>query len=137
MFSKIKDFIKKDWQYLCFGLVLLIITLLIATINYNSEETPFAVNTPFSSLYGLLAWTFALILGVSGIFLFKNASKDGIRLEKKYLLIAIPIGIIMVFVTPLGRIPDEVAHARKAAAISQGNIFSTADEEGVAKDMIN
>ena len=137
MISKIKNFIKNDWQYLTFGIILLIITLLIATINYNSEETPYVVNTPFSSVYGLVSWSLVLILGISGIFLFKNASKDGIRLEKKYLLIAIPIGIIMVFVTPLGRIPDEVAHARKAAAISQGNIFSVADEEGVAKDMLN
>ena len=137
MISKIKNFIKNDWQYLTFGLILLIITLLIATINYNSEETPFVVNTPFTSVYGLVSWCLVLILGLSGIFLLKNASNDGIKLEKKYLLLAIPIGIIMVFVTPLGRIPDEVNHSRKTAAISQGNIFSVADEDGVAKDMLN
>lgn len=137
MISKIKNFIKNDWQYLTFGLILLIITLLIATINYNSEETPFVVNTPFTSVYGLVSWCLVLILGFSGIFLLKNASNDGIKLEKKYLLLAIPIGIIMVFVTPLGRIPDEVNHSRKTAAISQGNIFSVADEDGVAKDMLN
>ena len=137
MISKIKNFIKNDWQYLTFGIILLIITLLIATINYNSEETPYVVNTPFSSVYGLVSWSLVLILGLSGIFLLKNASNDGIKLEKKYLLLAIPIGIIMVFVTPLGRIPDEVNHARKSAAISQGNIFCPPDENGISRDMLN
>lgn len=137
MISKIKNYIKHDWQYFCITGVLLLITLLIATINYGTEARPFDINTPFTSTYGLISYTFVFVLGILGILLFKNANKENIRLENKYLLLAIPIGIIMIFVTPLGKIPDEVAHARKAAAISQGNIFSVADEDGVAKDMLN
>ena len=88
MISKIKNFIKNDWQYFTFGFVLLIITLLIATIHYSTEARPFDINPPFSSTYSVVAWILVLILGVSGIFLFKNANKDSIKLEKKYLMLA-------------------------------------------------
>ncbi len=136
MFSKIKESIKINWQYYLLSTCMMIITLLIASVNFNSKGT-YELNTPFNSLYGIISYTLILVVGISGTIIFRNANKSNVKLEKLYLWVAIPIGIIMCILSPLGRIPDEDHHARKAMAISQGNIFSYVDEDGIASDMIN
>ena len=54
--------------------------------------------------------------------------------EKLFLIVAIPMGILYCFLNPLGKVPDEDIHVRRAMAIASGNLFSHANEKGEASD---
>lgn len=136
MFQKIKNSIKNNLAYWIFSFSLMLITLCIATVNYSSSGD-FSVNTPFGSTYGIIVYLLIIVFGGCGIYFFRKANNENVKLEKMFLWLAIPIGIVMCIATPLGRIPDEDDHAKKAMAISNGNLFSVADEEGNATDMFN
>lgn len=136
MFQKIKDALKKDLTYWIISFGLMIITLVIAAINYSSTGD-FSINLPWESTYGIIVYPLIIVLGLIGIFIFRKADNEKVKLENLFLCLIIPIGIIMCLATPLGRVPDEPEHAKKAVAISNGNLFSVADENGNATDMFN
>lgn len=135
--EKVKEYIKKDWKYILVTIFFMILTTLIVTVNCNMENNFININAPFDSWYVVASYFIIFILGGIISFAIRNANKDNIKLEKLYLWIAIPVGLVMCLNTPLGMIPDEDDHAKKAMAISQGNFFSIADENGNATDMIN
>lgn len=137
MKEKIKELAKKDGLYLLTGFGLFIVTLLIATVTYNNSTQDYMLHLPNQSVYGLISYIGIIVLGIGGIALFRNVDRKEISLEKIYLMIAIPLGILYCIANPLGRVPDEDYHARKAMAISYGNIFSHADEKGYAKEYFN
>lgn len=136
MIEQIAKTIAKDKKYWIFSLFLLLLVLAISTINYSSDTGLYTLNLP-NTKYGIIIYSIILIIGIYGIVISRNADKEGVKLERLFLHIVIPIGIIMCFATPLGRVPDEDHHAMKSMAISQGNLFSNADENGNAKDMLN
>lgn len=45
----------------------------------------------------------------------------GISLSRLYLIIAIPIGLLMLFINPPFQVPDEGAHYFKSLTVAQGN----------------
>ena len=137
MLEKAKEYIKKDWKYIVITLVFMILTTLIVTVNCSPSNNVVEINGPFENAYVTISYILIFVLGGVGAFVIRNANKENVKLEKLYLWIAIPIGLIMCLNTPLGRNPDEDDHAKKAMAIAQGNFFSVADEEGNATDMIN
>lgn len=137
MIEKAKEYIKKDWKYILITILFMILTTMIVTVNCSPGNDFVNINGPFDSLYVTISYILIFILGGIGAFIIRNADKEDVKLEKLYLWIAIPIGLVMCFNTPLGRIPDEDDHAKKAMAIAQGNFFSVADEDGNATDMIN
>lgn len=137
MLEKAKEYIKKDWKYIVITLVFMIPTTLIVTVNCSPSNNVVEINGPFENAYVTISYILIFVLGGVGAFVIRNANKENVKLEKLYLWIAIPIGLIMCLNTPLGRNPDEDDHAKKAMAIAQGNFFSVADEEGNATDMIN
>ena len=135
MKEKIKEIIKKDGIYFLVAFGLLIVTILITTTTYHGEE--FALQLPIKTLFGTISWIGIIVIGVSGIFIFRNVDRKEIKLEKIYLIMVIPLGILYCIANPLGKIPDEDMHSRKAMAISNGNFFSYSNEEGEAVDYIN
>ena len=137
MLEKAKEYIKKDWKYIVITLVFMILTTLIVTVNCSPSNNVVEIKGPFENAYVTISYILIFVLGGVGAFVIRNANKENVKLEKLYLWIAIPIGLIMCLNTPLGRNPDEDDHAKKAMAIAQGNFFSVADEEGNATDMIN
>ena len=137
MKEKVKELVKKDGAYLLIGFCLLVVTLLIATVTYNNSTQDFMLHLPNKSIYGLISYIGIIVLGMAGILVFRNVDRKAVPLEKIYLMLAIPLGILYCIANPLGRVPDEDYHARKAMAISYGNIFSHADEKGYAKDYFN
>ncbi len=133
--EKLKSSIKENWKYLLTSIILMGITLLItATMFYNHD---YSLNIPGRDLFSNVAWSVTLVLGILGIIFFKNIDLKKIKLENVFLCLIIPLGLLYVAVFPLGMVPDEEFHARKAAAISEGNFFSHANEEGKATDYLN
>lgn len=137
MFQKMKDYIKKDWKFMLLILGFMLLNLIIVTINYSTDCDGICINGLFKTWYSTISVIMIIVLGGFLAFKVRNADKDNIKLEKLYLWVAIPIGLIMCFNTPLGKVPDEDDHCKKAMAISQGNFFSVADENGNAIEMIN
>ena len=135
MKNKIKEFFKNNKIYTILFFSLLIINLLISTTTY--EYTEFSLQLPFKTLYGTISWGILILFGIIYYFIFREKTHKKIKLETLYIIVAIPIGILYCLVNPLGRVPDEVYHARKALAISQGNIFSHADENGKATEIVD
>lgn len=126
---------KKDGVYFLIAFTFLIVTLLSITTMYHGED--FSLQLPGKNIFGTISWTVILVLGIPGIFIFRNVDRKQIRLEKIYLIIVIPLGILYCIANPLGKVPDEDYHARKAMAISKGNFFSYTNEEGDAVDNLN
>lgn len=135
MKEKIKELAKKDGVYFLASISFLIITLLITTTTYHGED--FSLQIPGATLFGTISWIGILVLGIAGIFIFKDVDRKQIKLEKIYLIMVIPLGILYMIANPLGKVPDEDFHARKAMAISKGNFFSHANEDGDAVDYLN
>lgn len=137
MIHKIKNYIKEDWRYFLITIFFMALTVMIVTVNCSPGSNVIKINAPFENVYVTISYFLIFILGGLIAFFIRNADKENIKLEKLYLWVAIPIGIVMCICYPLGKIPDEDIHARKAMAIAQGNFFSVADEDGNATDMIN
>lgn len=135
MKEKIKELVKKDGVYFLSAFALLVITLLITTTTYHGDD--FTLQIPGNTLFGTISWVGIIILGIAGIFIFRNVDRKQIKLEKIYLIMVIPLGILYMIANPLGKVPDEDYHARKAMAISKGNFFSKANEDGDAVDNLN
>ena len=135
MKEKIKEIVKKDGVYFLVAFGLLIATLLITTTIYHGED--FSLQIPKSTLFGTISWIEILVVGLPSIFLLRNIDRNKTKLEKIYLCLVIPLGILYCLTNPIGRVPDEDMHARKSMAISTGNFFSHSNEEGDAVDTFN
>lgn len=136
MKEKIKDIAKNDGMYLISGIALLIISILIITTTHIEKD--YTLQLPTSdNLFALVSWIVTIVLGTIGIVLFKNIDRKKVDLAKVYLALAIPLGIIWCLVNPLGRVPDEEFHARKAMAISKGVFFLQPNENGEPSALMN
>lgn len=134
--KKISNNTNDNKKYFFTGITLLVICLLNITTIFVTND--YSLQLPFATLFGTVSWLVTIILGIVGIIVFKNVDKKQINLEKVFLILVIPIGILNCIVRPLGRVPDETYHARKAMAISQGNFFSShVNEEGRATEFLN
>ena len=81
----------------------------------------------FHKLYlaGTIIWFLILLINV--IYNFMKSDK---KIEKIFLNIVIPVGLMfIVFMIP-GHVPDEAAHFYKAYDISSGNLVTKIDENG-------
>lgn len=136
MEKKIKELIKRDGIYFGFSIFLLIVTLLIVTVTFNGEDYTLQLPTA-DNLFSLISYITICILGLSGIFVFRNIDRNQIALQKVYLMIVIPLGILYCLANPLGKVPDEYQHARKSMAISNGIFFSNSDKNGNPYDKFN
>lgn len=135
MKEKIKELVKTDGAYFLTAFALFVVTLLITTTTYHGND--FTLQIPTATLFGTISWIGIIALGIPGIFIFRNVDRKQIKLEKIYLIMVIPLGILYMIANPLGKVPDEDFHARKAMAISKGNFFSHANEDGDAVDNLN
>lgn len=133
--EKAKRFIQRDGIYLGIGLILLIISLLLITTTFY--EGDYTLQLPFKTLFGSVSWIVTIVFGMAGIEILRKIDRKQIDFAKIYLILVIPLGILYCIVSPLGRVPDEEFHSRKAMAISQGNFFSHANEKGDATDFLN
>lgn len=127
--------IKKDWIFKVFYFSLMLVVLLIATTSFF--ENDYTLQIPTQSLFANITYAVVLCLGIVFYFIIKFFEKKNIKLEKLYLVLVIPIGILYCIANPLGKIPDEDQHARKSMAISKGIFFAHMDENGNPVDKLN
>ena len=134
--ERIKTIFKGDERYVITGVLLLIICLLLIITMHTDED--FNLNIP-SNLFSVASWSITILLGTAGIYFLKDVDRKQIDLSKVFLAMIIPIGILTCLSRPLGRVPDEVNHARKSMAIAQGNFFSrpNSNKENRATDFFN
>lgn len=81
----------------------------------------------FHKLYltGTVIWFLILLINV--IYNFKKAEK---KIERIFLNIAIPLGLLFLVSMIPGHVPDETTHFIKAYDVSQGHIITPIDENG-------
>ena len=131
--NRIKN--SKNKTFIFLTALLLALNLIINFTIYRGDV--FDVHFPWKDMFGASSFVITTVVGLIFSNLIYLGMKKKIRLENLYLIIAIPIGLLFMFCNPLGKVPDEDMHARKAYAISYGNLFSIANEEGRATAKMN
>ncbi len=131
--NRIKN--SKNKMFIALTAVLLVLNLIINFTVYRGDV--FDVHFPWKDIFGASSFVITTVVGLIFSNIIYLGMKKKIRLENLYLIVAIPIGLLFMFCNPLGKVPDEDMHARKAYAISYGNLFSVANEEGRATEKMN
>lgn len=116
----IQFFINKKYILFCFILLLLNIFF----INKASKYYDLKMYSPiyFIIIIGLI------IIELTLIFFINKKIKENYPIEKLFLIIVIPIGLLFMLFLPLGQIPDEKAHFARSYAISEGYLISKVDK---------
>lgn len=134
--EKVVNFFKNNGMLIIFSILLLWISLLLIQTadNYIMQDTfnqkPTSMLIPlFSEGFGTIAVWLTVIPIVIYAIIFVIIGKRNLDLSKIFLLISIPIGIIYMIISPLGRIPDENSHSRRAYEVSLGYLITDIDEE--------
>ncbi len=123
MAKNISSFIKNNYKYLLFCLILFIINCFF-TLRLRSTIGGWKVL--FLSIFLILQ----LILFILGFYL---KQKKGWQHHRLFLVFSIVIGLVYVFAMPPGVAPDEPNHFRRAYEVSEGKFISareSADGEG-------
>ena len=123
MKKKIKNIVNN--KFLLFTIVFFVINILlllsIIMVKYehfgNYEKKFFA----FITLLELICFI---------IYYFVFKKDKNIKLEKIYLMMIIPIGLLYLSFFPINTVPDEIAHFFRAYEISGGHLISVSNEEG-------
>lgn len=122
MIKKALSIIKNDFKFKIFYIGLMILVLLIAATSFLKND--YTLHLPPNDLFANITFGVTICAGILFYFIFKYAEKKEIKLENIYLLLVIPLGIMYCIANPLGKVPDEDQHARKAMMISYGDFFS-------------
>ncbi len=135
MIQKFFENVKNEWKFNLLHFGLMIIVLLIATTSfYNGDYT---LRLPPKNIFANITYIVTILMTIIFYIIIKLFEKKNIKLEKLYLTLIIPLGIMYVIANPLGKIPDEVQHARKSMLISRGVFFAHTNDEGVPVDTFN
>lgn len=59
-----------------------------------------------------------------------KTSKSTLPIEKKFLILFIPIGLLYLITVPIGRAPDENAHLTRSYGISIGQFITSTSKDG-------
>ena len=97
MFQKLKDYIKKDWKFILLIIAFMVVNFAIVTLNYGTESVGIHINGIFKTLYSTLSFIIIFVVGGFLTFKVRKADRDDVKLEKLFLWVAIPIGLIMCF----------------------------------------
>ena len=124
-----KDFIKKRYKFillfLCLNLALLTYNFIFERLDGSNKSNAFIF-----IVLSQLAVEFILI------FLYAFLKKRGVKLEKIFLALIVPLGLLHIFITPLNFVPDEEGHIIRAYEISKGNVTpKTQDFLGAVGDL--
>ena len=118
---------KVDKKNRLLAIVAYIVFILIMNINFytkfiNIQE----VNTNSKILYLTLSIILSIILGLLIIFIHKEKN---LKPEKVFVIVALILGTINMFTTPLLRGHDEEYHWYKSYAVSMGEFVQIKNEK--------
>ena len=116
--NKMFNFIKENYKYILFFFVLFFINLL------------FFIKQQTDNLYHVFIIISTIISIVIVVINYKLNNTKKVKTETIFLVCSIFIGILYVFVMPIGMAPDEAAHFRRIYEISDGHIISDKNSNG-------
>ena len=121
--------IKSNLFYALFYIILLCVSLaIVRTINVGTV----GFTGLGASLFTKIATLITVVLSLIYFFLFRNIDNKGkLNIEKIFLLVIVPIGIMYMVLMPIGTVPDEARHIFRSYEVSLGHITSDINEEGV------
>ncbi|MBR1801616.1 DUF2142 domain-containing protein [Candidatus Saccharibacteria bacterium] len=123
--KKLKTFIKEVFSvHKIPFLVLGALNLLLFLYTIKSDDVKH-IKIAIFALFGFILLEFSLLL----VYHFLKEKKH-FPLEKIFLFLAIPLGLLQVFITPFNQLPDELVHIFRTYDISDGHLVSTKNEEG-------
>lgn len=120
--QKLKQFIIQNQYYIIFCFAFLVLNYL--HLNKAAEEYSISKN---SGEYYII-FIGLLLIEMLLLFIINKRIKDKYSIEKLFLIIAIPIGLLFMFLIPLGQIPDDSSHFARAYAITEGYLVSPVDD---------
>ena len=117
--KKILDYIKNNYKTIIFIAVLLIANFVIINKAYYGLED----NT------GKRLYMFIIITAIAELLQIIYACLvirkiEKIKIEKLYLLLAIPLSILYFCIIPINDTPDEMAHIYRSYDVSYGHLIS-------------
>lgn len=112
---------QKNLLFLSLGLTILNATFL--GIGFSSNNIPFG-----GTFLLVLILTFTLEAALISTILY--AKKKQWKIEKIFLSISLPIGLVFTFALPISCAPDEVSHFYRIYEIANGTLVSTTTENG-------
>ena len=131
------DFLKKNGPFIIFCIILLYVSLLLVQVSdgyimleRNNTKEVTMLKELFKGSFGTIAALITIIPIVLYSIIFIIFNKKEIDISKVFLMIMIPIGIIYLIISPLGRVPDEDTHIRRIYEISYGHFITKVNEEG-------
>lgn len=130
-----KNFFQNNWKFKFVHFGIMCIVLLIALTSFIDGE--YQLQLPGNNIFANITFITVILMGVIYYFIFVIFEKYNIKPEKLYLVLVIPLAIMYCIANPLGKIPDEDQHARRAYMISKGIFLADKDESGKPVGMIN
>lgn len=121
--TKTKATIKQNIRPIILFLGLTLLNLFFLYWDYSSRSLPFNQTFVFIVLISFLIEFFSCFI------IFKAKQKKW-AMEKIFLILGLIVGIIYVFILPVGRAPDEESHFFRAYELSQGHFVSDVTAEG-------
>ena len=103
-----------------FFVILNLAFLSIAFVKYNASLS----NPIFVILVSII-----LIINVAMYWFIFFAKNHSWPIEKVFLVIGSTLGLIYLFIIPIGRAPDEPTHFWKVYSIAQGNLLNETQNE--------
>ncbi len=116
--KKIKEFILSNKVYILISLILMIVNIFYCFSFGN-----------INFLNRLVCLGLSIFLEILFIILLYFFEKKKLKIENKFLIIYIIIGILYMTAIPMSRIPDEYNHFLRTYEISNGNILSKQDKK--------
>ena len=116
--------LKNNYKYILLSFILIIISLFTLRTKLDMIAS--------LSMHRYLLYIIIILVGLLLSFGIFYAFKKNFKIEKIFLTIVIPIGIMYMFIIPIGRVPDEQNHFYRAYEISKGYFTSLKIETGRA-----
>ncbi len=120
----IKDKLHTNWKELTFIAIFTILNIFFANYAASMYEVS------HTSKRFILLIIMSVILEFAAAFVIFKAKQRSWSLEKIFLCLFIPVGLIYLLAIPIGRVPDEPAHLTRAYGISVGHFITSPNENG-------
>lgn len=131
---KLVNFLKEHGMFILFSLIILWVSLLLIQMadnylihDYSYEKPTELLIALFNSNFAKIATTGTSLLILINMIILIIINKKELDFSKIFLMIVIPLGLIHVFLSPLGRVPDEIYHSRRAYEVSLGYLITDLD----------
>lgn len=122
--KKILTFIQNNYKLLILFFSLSLLNIILLCWNFKSNNLNFGETFVFTLIGSILL---EIILGA--IILISQRKKW--KTEKIFLILSLVIGVVYVFVLPIGRAPDEASHFFRIYELSTGHFVSDTSENGI------